>query len=376
MPFALATVGLTLGTLAFGVWFWRSVARGPRLPVSRAILLVVLGAILGGVCGSFERWALEFVGISTQGGPRGALVPTLATILFFAPLEEGLKVTAVWPYYVRRQLTAGRVGAAHAVLATSGFAAAELILSLSLGEAGSWLGVARGAIALPAHFFFAGLWGYTLGGTERDRWFGAIWIASALVHGTYDHIVFGRGPAFLVVVVPLLLLMTWGVVSLLRGGPPQSGRISSHSLFSAVQLGTTREAFSTKGRPLMLHWIFAGALVTLGVMLVFLGLAVYSGHQWGVDFSLADEVGVRGAVPIALLGAALLAAFPFSAYLVARASGAESVLEPAWATGAAIVIVLVLFSVTEPTALVVALGIAPVGFLLACAGAWLGLERH
>ena len=50
-------------------------------------------------------------------------------------------------------------------------------------------------------------------------------------------------------------------------------------------------------------------------------------------------------------------------------------LEPAWATGVALVAVLALFSVTEPTALVIALAVAPVGFALACAGAWFGIER-
>ena len=136
-----------------------------------------------------------------------------------------------------------------------------------------------------------------------------------------------------------------------------------------------RVAISRRGQRLMIPWILFGVLVTVGVTLVFLGVSVYLGHRFGIDFSLADEAGLQGAIPIALLASALLLAFPFSGFLIARASGAVSVLEPAWATGAAIGVVLVLFSVTEPTALVIALAIAPVGLALACVGAWFGLER-
>jgi hypothetical protein len=126
----------------------------------------------------------------------------------------------------------------------------------------------------------------------------------------------------------------------------------------------------------MIHWIVIGAFVNLGVTLVFLATAVYLGHRYDVDFALADEAGTEGIMPIAILGVALLSSFPVSGFLIARASGALSVLEPAWATGASIILVLALFSVTEPTALVIAVGVAPVGFLLACLGAWFGLARR
>jgi hypothetical protein len=72
---------------------------------------------------------------------------------------------------------------------------------------------------------------------------------------------------------------------------------------------------------------------------------------------------------------AVLLAFPLAGYLIARASAAESVLEPALASGAAIVVVMLMLSITEPVALVVAVAIAPLAFSLACGGAWFGLER-
>ncbi len=363
------------GGLVFAFWLWRRVERTSHFPMKRALLLATSGMVLSVLGTLIERATLSFTGLGLGSDGRGTLGSALVMVLFFAPLEEALKVACVWPAYVRRRLLTGQLGATHAVLGAGGFAFAETLSWFLLWDQNSWLDVLRAGIALPAHFFFAGLWGYMLGGGRRDRWFGPIWLLSVLLHGIYDHIIFGRGPGLLVVVVPMLLLMAFGVRSVLGEPSSYSGRRSVYSLLEAPSLGTVREVMARKGRPLLVHWILLGALVTLGVMLSFLAAAVYAGHRLGIDFALADEAGIEGAVPIALLGGALLLAFPFSAYLVARASGSVSVLEPAWATGAAILVVVGLFSVTEPTALLVALGIAPVGFALACAGAWFGLER-
>jgi hypothetical protein len=122
----------------------------------------------------------------------------------------------------------------------------------------------------------------------------------------------------------------------------------------------------------MLHWIGVGALVNVGVVLAFLALAVYAGHRLGVDFAGADEADMRANGPIVLLGAAVLAAFPVAGYLVARASGATSVLEPALATGLAIFAVVALLSAMAPIAILFALALAPIAFGLACGGAWFG----
>ena len=284
-------------------------------------------------------------------------------------------MAVVWPLYIKRRLVSGQVGAIYAVLAAAGFSAGEVVGLVIVGDSDWWL-LLRAFFAAPAHLFFAGLWGYMLGGGRRDRFFGWVWALSTILHGSYDHIVFGRGPALLVIVVPMLALMGVGVFGLLREQAPNSvGRMTAYSLFEAPSVGSVREALSRRGRPVMIQWIFIGAFVNLGVTLFFLGASVYLGHRYGVDFSLVDEAGLAGIFPIVLLGSALLAAFPVSAYLIARASSAVSVLEPAWATGASIFVVLGLFSVTEPTALVIAMGVAPVGFTLACLGAWFGLSR-
>lgn len=373
--FLSLSVLLALACLGFGLWLRHRMRSLVSIPRGRVAYLFVAGAAAAVVTSLVERWGLNFAGLSLQPDPSQRIGALLAMMLFAVPLEEACKVALIWPLYVSRRLVRGSSGATHAILGTAGFAAMETLLWGTLWGGGSPLELARAAIALPAQYFFAGLWGYMLGGARRDRYFGVVWLACVAVHGIYDHVVFSRGPAFLVVVVPMQALMVVGVWALLRTERSRAGRNSSSTLFDAASALSVREATGRRPHRLMLHWIVLGLFVTVGVTLSFLGLSVYLGHRFGIDFSLADEAGITGAIPIALLAAALLCAFPFSGYLIARASGASSVLEPAWATGAAILVVLLLFSVTEPTALVIALAVAPVGLLLACVGAWMGLER-
>jgi hypothetical protein len=367
----IAAFVLACAVVLFALWLWRRLQRQRYLPGSRVATLMGAGALAAVLAHFVEKWALEYAGTSlTQAG----VVSLLAMLLFCAPLEEGLKVGVIWPLYVARRLLTGRIGALYAVIAAAGFAAVEVLL-FTHSEGSTWLALLRAALAAPAHLFFAGAWGYMLGGGGRDRFFWIAWFGATLLHGVYDHIVFGRGPALLVIVLPMLVLMAVGVVLLLRDrGAIPSDRMTTFSLFE-VPSSSVRGSVSTRGRRVMLHWIVMGAFVNLGMTLCFLAGAVFLGHKYGVDFALADAPGFEGILPVALLGGALLAAFPVSAYLIARASRAVSVLEPAWATGASIFAVIGLFSVTEPTALVIAMGVAPVGFILACVGAWFGLER-
>jgi hypothetical protein len=197
-----------------------------------------------------------------------------------------------------------------------------------------------------------------------------------VVHALFDHVVFGRGPGILVVAAPMLALMgllSW--IALRDVAPRPDAPLSTRFVPEPPSLSAMRQALRRTDRPLMIHWIAIGALVTLGVMLVSLALAVYAGHRIGIDFSLADQEDVRSSGPLVLLGSAMLAAFPLAGYLVARASSATSVLEPAMGAGLAIAAVVALLSVTAPIAVAFALAVAPVAFVLACSGAWFGLSR-
>jgi hypothetical protein len=136
---------------------------------------------------------------------------------------------------------------------------------------------------------------------------------------------------------------------------------------------SVRDALRRAERPVMLRWIVLGAIVTVGVIVASVAGAVVLGLRLGVDFSAVDEGEVAGAVPLALIGLGVLLAFPASGYLVARASGADSVLEAALSTGLAIAGTLVMLGLAAPVAVVFALAFAPIAFALACAGAWVGI---
>jgi hypothetical protein len=155
-------------------------------------------------------------------------------------------------------------------------------------------------------------------------------------------------------------------------GPPLRSIPFLTSLPPPPSLGAMRDALRRAERPVMLHWIGLGMLVTIGVVIGAVAGAVVLGRRAGVDFGAVDEGELTGAVPLALVGLAVLCAFLVSGYLVARASGAESVLEPALSAGFAIATALVLLGLAAPVALVFAFAFAPIAFGLACAGAWLG----
>jgi len=127
-----------------------------------------------------------------------------------------------------------------------------------------------------------------------------------------------------------------------------------------------------EGQPITFRWILFGALVTVGAMTVGVVLSVLFGHYMHIDFSAVDEHDVTTTGPVALLGSGLLAAFPVSGYLIARASNLPTLLEPALASGLAILLTLVLLGLAAPVAVVFALAFSPIAWGLACAGAWVG----
>ena len=141
------------------------------------------------------------------------------------------------------------------------------------------------------------------------------------------------------------------------------------------RLSLVTEALNPRDQPLMLRWVVLGAFVNVGLMFALLVAAVAVGHRLGVDFSAADESDMTSAGPLALLGAALLASFPLAGYLVARASSAIGVLEPALAAALALASIVAILALVAPLGVLFALAVAPLAFGLACGGAWIGLER-
>ena len=150
-------------------------------------------------------------------------------------------------------------------------------------------------------------------------------------------------------------------------------RVSSlYVVSSPPSLGSVREAMRREGQPITFRWIVFGALVTVGAMTIGLALSIGFGHWAHVDFSIVDEHDVTTTAPVALLGSGILLAFPVSGFVIARASNLPTMLEPALASGLAIVLILVLLGLAAPVALVFAFAFSPIAWALACAGAWVG----
>jgi RsiW-degrading membrane proteinase PrsW (M82 family) len=336
-----------------------------------ALGIAVLGAVAGAAAMLAERYVLAWTDLAFEASRVGAGGALLAMFLLAAPLEEGLKVLVVFSAY-RRRVRSPRLGLAYAVAAAAGFAAVEIAWAGS--RAGGGIASGRLLLSVPAHLFFAGIWGYALGVARgHDNWFRAAWLFAMLLHGLYDHIVFGRGPWLLVATIPMLLFMAVLSFMALRGDAPRLPRTLKRVAPPSIE--TVRDRLAHRDRRLALRWVVVGAFVTQGLIVVTVAAAVVAGNRFGMDFALADEADVRAAGPLVLLGVAVLAAFPVAGYLVARASSAGGLLEPALAAALTVGLLVMVFWLAAPIGVLLALAVAPIALALACGGAWIGQER-
>jgi hypothetical protein len=383
LPIAKVAVAVLLALLPLGAaaWLVRRVRLDRSVSWSVAATLLSLGALAGTGTFFVERALLRFTELSieatrTSGATSAGAIAAL--FLLIAPLEEAAKVVVVWPMVVTRRLDGPGLGVTFAVCAASGFAAAETFLFITGGDFDA-VRVVRGAAGIPAHIFCAGVWGYALGRRVRrgGRWFGPAWLFAVTLHAFYDHIVFGRGPGLLVVALPMLVamgLVTWSALRDLS--PSASGAPSSLPLHlpEPPSLRVVRRALQRTDQPIALRWIVVGALVNIGAVIMCVAVTVLLARRFGIDLTVADEADMRSSGPLVLVGTAVLAAFPVAGFLVARASSAHTVLEPAFAAVLAIAGAVALLSVTAPAAVIFAFAIAPIAFGLACGGAWFGLD--
>lgn len=361
--------------LALLVLLHRALRARSTLPTVVVVALTLAGAGLG-----IGTWYAEHAfwgvsGLSLVAASEGAVSAILAMLLFAAPLEEGSKLLVLWGVHQAGSLRQRADGVLGAVALGAGFAAAEAVIVLAR-PSDLGLTLLRVLLGGLAHLFFASLWGAVLGSRSKLHLLSITWFGSMLMHGLFDHIVFGRGSGTLVVLLPLvgtMAVLSWlGLRDVRRGeawAPQQVAGVAPPSL------GELRSLMRRRERPLALRWIFAGAFVTTGVALTLLTLAVVVGHEIGVDFASAGEIDVRSNGPLVLFGVAVLTAFPVAGYLVARASASHSVLEPAMGAALAIGVVVALLSLAAPVAVVFALAVAPVAFVMACFGAWFGISR-
>lgn len=357
-----------------------------REPLWLVLLVFFLGGAGKGATAYLELRAAAWTGLEMNAQAAGSSGSMLFLFGFAAPIREASKVAVMWPAFRSKYFDEPLDGLVYASAAALGFATIENALTLREHSFG-WIWIARTIIALPAHVFFACAWGYALGRAKRIKRPGALfpasWLVATVAHGLYAHLVYGRGPAALVGTIPLLLAMGVAAIFAIRDLRVRADRSSRTSMLlervssfyvvsSPPSLRTVREAMRREGQPITFRWVIFGAIVTVGAMTVGLALSVAFGHWAHVDFSVVDEHDVSTTAPVALLGSGILLAFPVSGFLIARASSLPTMLEPALASGLAILFTLILLGLAAPVALVFAFAFSPIAWALACAGAWVG----
>jgi RsiW-degrading membrane proteinase PrsW (M82 family) len=358
-----------------------------REPAWLVVLTFALGALAGLVVHVITARAAALTGLDMRvsvAGEGGALV---FLFLVVAPTQEAGKVAAAWPAFLSSHFDEPYDGVVYSAASTLGFAAVENGFVLHAHPAG-FIWIARALLALPAHVFFACLWGYALGRAKhrKDRipLFPLAFLGSIAAHGLYAHFVYGRGPGALLAVIPLLAVM--GFVAWVLGRDLQargdrssqvpsvpSGR-GSRILASPPSLSAVRSALIRADDPVKVEWILFGALITIGAMIVGLAAGVLAAHALHIDLSTVDDRDVGAAAPVLLLGVGLLASFPTSGWLIARAAGVRTLLEPALATVLALAVTLVTLGLAAPLTVVFGLALSPIAWMLSCFGAWIARE--
>jgi RsiW-degrading membrane proteinase PrsW (M82 family) len=379
---ALIPCALFAGLAAYG-----SRRAGHREPLFGLITSWVLGAIAAGVALYLTERAAALTGLEDRTSAAGRSGALIFLFLVVTPLREAGEVAAVWPAMITKRTGEPFDGVVHAAAAALGFAAVETGVILHNHAGGGAIWIARALLALPARVFCASLWGYALGRSKyarrRASLFPAAFLAATIAHGLYGYFVYRRGPGALIAVTPLLAAMA--IVAWLLGRdlvarvsappgslPPSSRRRGLSGLSQPPSLGAVRAALRRDEEPIRLGWIAFGTIVVFGGMIVGLAAGVAAAHALHVDLATVDEADVGAAAPVALLGVGLLASFPTSGWLVARAAGVRTLLEPAIASVLALLLTLVTLGFAAPSAVVFALAISPVAWLLSCIGAWIG----
>lgn len=391
----LFIAALALAVAAPVAAFYVVVARAPRYARLFPLLVstTATGLVVAVLAAALQRFVLRLAELS-PASRTGSTTWFFYSIAVAAPLEMALTVSALAPFWSLRRArrserwrerpttkegivfaAAAALGMAsmrHAILASRSTSTLDLVRILGAG------------FAFP---LLAALLGRVLGKEPerglRARHFGVVWLGTVVFLAVLDDLLLYRGPIALVAGGGVLLVLAATVAFLWRDPPAavapaeSSGRLSLLFSAPAPSIGAIREAFRQEDRPLTFRWLTVGVLVNAGALLTGVVVSVALGRRFGVDFSAVDraDAGTSAVGPIALLALGALGAFPVSGFLVARAAGTRSVLEPALSSAFAMLVLLLVFGLVAPAGLVFVIAVAPIAFGLSCAGAWFGTAR-
>ncbi len=351
--------------------------RGKGALSKRAAAAVALGTAAGVPLAFVERTLLRWLDPTSPAGVPADLLGLAFDLLVGSPLRHGLAL-GLFALVFQRALSPRQV------LGLAG--AGAFALSASFHVTRGWLlppsdplllDFARLAFDAMAFAFTACVWAWPIhrAGRVRGHSFERAWLGATVAYGIASHVVCHRSAQAALSGVPLgitMLLVGW-----LAARDPSLGLPQTRGGRAPPSIFTMAEAIRRTDRPVALGWVLAGSLVNTGVITAAFVLALVVGARLGLDFSAIDstEAGSLATAPLALLSGSVLASFPVSGFLVARAAAAHTVLEAALSTGTALVAILLLLGLAAPVAVLLALAFAPLAFGLSCLGAWAGLER-
>jgi len=380
-------VGLLVVIAPLGLYvaIWSRGALKPSSPRS-VVLTFVLGLIGFVPALFFDRAVANNLGVRKVDMGTNLVAALIYAFFVAAPFEEGLKVAAAGPVWRWRSGRHRPIdGIAYASAAALGFVSAHNAVLL-YEQPLSWVDPVRALLMALAAPCIASVWGWALGRNPKRRmggWlFNGAWFVASLGWATCHHVLFARGKTAMFAMIPVLIvagaITVFGARDLLhremaKPVAPRKPRIS----LPAPSIRSLREALRKSERPISFLWILTGALVMVGVTIAMLIGAVVLGGRMGIDFGAVDRDASQAAAiaPILLLAAASVIAFPIAGWITARASAAQSVLEPAISAVLAIGGGVVLLGLAAPVAVVIGIACAPVAFGLACAGAWFGIDK-
>lgn len=395
----LLALGWLVAEVVLMVTVWARIAKPNGLTRRVTLWLIVCAALLVAPARLLQDFLLESMELNPAVSTQTVREALLASMGVMAPIEQAALVLVVWPIHRSSNLQRREAAVTAGLLVALGFSTIDG--GWMVFTANHWSVLVR-ALVLALHsagacMIWAAAASYDQ--NKRSHWFAPAWLLAVLVQGFGNHVSLGRGPGFVVVALPLLLVLLIAAISVLRHGSksqydteaqadaddePRAVKplpvAKRHSRVNILPERPTihqiRVAWQHQHRPALLHWIAAGALICLGTLFVALALAVVTSHWLAVDLSRIEDSEFSATGPQLFMGTFLLAAFPISGYLVALASAADSVFEPGMAALVAIMIVVALLSVAAPVSVIFALAGAPLAFGLACVGAWFGLRRE
>lgn len=351
----------------------RQLSFPPRATVKIGLLAVVAAAV---------ALAIRVGGQRLAGGTVGGVIPPYVALGLVGPLEGGLMLAALWPSFRSKALRGPREGVAAVVLVAAIFATIGGLEVLVAPRAWAAPGLAASALVFPTEVAIAAPWAYMLGRSFRRTnprpGFLLAWLVGAAVHGATAHLLSTQDWGSIAATLPVLLatgVLGYAARLEFRVGhrshkAPSRGR---DRIIVTISLADIREIMARREEPVSLGWVALGALVNQGLLVLMLVGAVVLGNRLGIDFAGVDETTSRAALPLIFLVLAALLSFPIAGYLVARASGVTTMLEPALASALSLIVLAGALGVAAPVGLAFVLASSPFALLLACAGAWLGL---